>query len=82
MTQSPKEYAFELVEKYCNNIEDRTQTFLLSTFSAKQCVLIAINEIIKSRPSLPITDGACLIEDIELSTIYYQEVLKEIELIN
>jgi hypothetical protein len=45
---TPKEKALELVNEYLENIEDRTGTFLLSNYSAKQCALIAVNEIIKN----------------------------------
>ena len=34
---NPKEKAEQLVEKYLENIEDSTGTFLLSKYSAKQC---------------------------------------------
>jgi hypothetical protein len=47
---------------------------------AKQCALIAVDEIISSSPSLPILgDGGTYGEDIELSNKYWQEVKQEIE---
>ena len=43
---------------------------------AKQCAIIAVDEIIASSPSLPILgDGGYLSEDIELSKAYWGEVL-------
>ena len=47
---------------------------------AKQCALIAVDEIINSSPSLPILgDSGSYGEDIELSKIYWIEVKQEIE---
>ena len=47
--------------------------------AVKECVLIAVNEIIKSRPSLPILGDGYIREDIELSAKYWEEVKTEIE---
>lgn len=58
---TPKEKAKELVEKY-----DSTLTYLESKSKAKQCALIAVDEIIK---------------EVVLSTMYWQEVKQEIELL-
>jgi hypothetical protein len=47
---------------------------------AKQCALIAVDEIINSSPSLPILgDSGSYGEDIELSKLYWIEVKQEIE---
>ena len=43
---TPKEKAEELVLKFMHNVLDYTQTGL-DTFKAKQCALIAVDEIIK-----------------------------------
>lgn len=43
---TPKEKANELVESFLNNVEDRTQTFILSQYSAKTCALISVGEIL------------------------------------
>jgi hypothetical protein len=46
---------------------------------AKQCAIIAVDEIIASSPSLPILgDGGYLSEDIDLSEIYWQDVLNHL----
>jgi hypothetical protein len=47
--------------------------------AVKECALIAVNEIIKSRPSLPILGDGYIREDIELSAKYWEEVKTEIE---
>ena len=57
--KTPKEKAKELVEKY-----DSTLIYLESKSKAKQCALIAVDEIIK---------------EVVLSTMYWQEVKQEIE---
>ena len=64
---TPKEKAKELVEKYLSNIEDRTGTFILSQFSAKQCAKIAVEEILKA------------IYGWTLDIRYWNEVLTEID---
>jgi hypothetical protein len=72
--------AKELIENFLNNIEDRTGTFLLSNYSAKQCALIAVNEIFEhidyifqelKKDKLPNKFD----DEIE----YWNEVKKEIE---
>jgi len=75
----PKEKAEDLIRKYYTwgiNIEGQT----LSWLEAKQCALIAVNEIISSSPSLPILgDSGTYGEDIELSNKYWQQVKREIK---
>lgn len=52
----------------------------LNNYEAKQCFVICVDEIIKSRPSLPILlDNGSLGNDIELSTEFWQEVKQHIE---
>ena len=73
-TMEAKEKAKELFDKYDNILYKE-----YNNLEAKQCALIAVDEIINSSPSLPILgDGGTYGEDIELSTKYYQEVKEEI----
>jgi hypothetical protein len=73
----PKEKAEELVLKYLK-VDTNTKEWF-NTHIAKQCALLAVDEIIKSSPSLPILgDGGTFGEDIELSKKYWQEVKQEI----
>jgi len=46
-----KNKAQELIEKFLNKVEDRTQTFILSEFSAITCALILVNELLEAQPS-------------------------------
>lgn len=69
---TPKEKAEELHVEYWYLTNDARL--------AKQCALIAVDEIINSSPSLPILgDGGTFGEDIELSKSYWKEVKIEIE---
>jgi hypothetical protein len=69
-----KEKAKKLVDRY-----DSTLTYLESKAKAKECALIAVDEIIKSSPSLPIlSDNGTFGSDIEESTKYWNEVKEEI----
>lgn len=72
---TPKEKAKELVEKYLNNIEDRTGTFILSKYSAKQCALIALDEVIDA----VLNEEGFSIDYFNKVTSYWNEVKKEIE---
>lgn len=78
---TPKEKAEELVDKLKTPLilsdTDAGQE-IICTGIAKQCALIAVDEIINSSPSLPIL-GDTYIEDIGLSKIYWEEVKKEID---
>jgi hypothetical protein len=76
---TPKEKAKELVDKFYPSVQWKLgQENCLDR--AKQCALIAVDEIIESSPSLPILgDGGTFGEDIELSKIYWQEVKHELE---
>ena len=84
-----KEKAIELVDKmynsehcgiehfpnkrYCDCIE-------MNFFQAKQCALIALDEIINSSPSAPIlSDAGSFVNDIEESTEWWKGVRVEIE---
>ena len=60
---TPKEKAKELVDQY-----DETLTYLESKSKAKQCALIAVDEIITNRERIKGIDK-----------LYWQEVKQEIE---
>jgi len=70
---TPKDKAKELFDKYCYAIrtEETDSGYFTNVIYSKQCALIAVDEIIKSRPV--ITDSP-----VE-HQIYWQEVKKEIE---
>ena len=73
---TPKEKAKELLER----MTVHHWTDVCDSEGAKQCALIAVDEIINSSPSLPILgDSGSYGEDIELSKIYWQEVKQELE---
>jgi len=59
---TPKEKALELVNRYKSITSGKT-LFVYTTESAKQCALIAVDEILKLRVNIP----------------YWQEVKTEIE---
>jgi hypothetical protein len=68
MTLTPKEKAEELFKKYLRTYpiyDNPTVTISYTTNEAKQCALIAVDEILKY----------CHFDDIR----YWQEVKKEIE---
>ena len=70
---TPKEKAGELVEKY-----DETLTYLESKSKAKQCALIAVDEIDDIYQKLtPKDDPYYFLLELE----YWQEVKQEIELL-
>jgi hypothetical protein len=81
---TPKEKAIQLRDKYIfisfDTDEDYKSFKLKLLIHAKQCALIAVDEIIESKPSFPIEGkGGYLYEDIELSTEWWKKVRKEIE---
>jgi hypothetical protein len=63
---TPQEKANELVDRF-----DETLTYLESKQKAKQCALIAVDEILKDREEI---DGMRIINDP-----YWMEVKQEIE---
>ncbi len=72
---TPKEKAEELVEKY-----DETLTYLESKAKAKQCALIAVDEIIKANPYKWVYFMDQYTETVLTSNIqYWQEVKQELE---
>jgi hypothetical protein len=76
MVMTPKEKSSQLIVNYqlkCKSLDYN---------EAKQCALIAVDDIIESSPSLPILgDGGTFGEYIELSKAYWQEVKNEINLL-
>jgi hypothetical protein len=77
---TPKEKAKRLVENYCHKISLFSSLEIHYIELAKQCALIAVDEVIKSIPCIP-SPIPC--EDINDCTIqareFWQEVKKEIE---
>jgi len=81
---TPKEKAQELVDKYLNasfNCKDCDMPYcdmkctILSFNEAKQCAVIAVDEIIASNPIAFDEDDNCIEKQ------WWQEVKKEIELL-
>ena len=66
---TPEEKAIELVNKY-----DDALTYLESKSKAKQCALIAVNEIIKANPH-----SNAFNTDVSSTMPYWNAVRKEIE---
>jgi hypothetical protein len=78
-----KEQALELYGKFFSNAESRNYIGLydedLHKYNAKQCVLIAVDEIIKSSPARsPINDSSDFMPHFK-AVKYWQEVKQEIE---
>jgi hypothetical protein len=71
---TPQEKAKELVEKFLNEMEDK-ELVIHPNHYAKQCALIAVEEIFK----LPVCwfDRSASLEDDEMDTIEYWEQVKE-----
>jgi hypothetical protein len=74
---TPKEKANELVYNFRMNVLDRDGTSVMNLFETKQCVLLTIDEILKSIPS----SGYWHTYSIEIpnAIIYWQEVKQEVE---
>ena len=68
---TPKEKAAELIEKYKNSKDEFGYDLFDLDSSAKQCALIAVDEILK----ITWVDKFLITED------YWQEVKQEIELL-
>jgi hypothetical protein len=75
---TPKEKAEELFDKFRVKVHDRNGTSAMNGFEAKQCALIAVNEILKEY-----VHAENHIEDImgkiSIYIKYWQEVKQEIE---
>ena len=80
----PKEKATNLYELMFYKLNDSKGIFMdvdLKDECAKQCALIAVDEIIKASPTNPLKSGYIeLYSDmVDESTEYWEEVKKEIE---
>ena len=84
---TPKQEAFELFKKYSISVEvyfkedsiPRIVNAPMRAKSAKQCALIAVNELIESTFSVKWYGNNDIIPSDYLLTEYWQEVKKEIE---
>jgi len=79
---TPKEKVKELIHSYSKELlrsEYRINGFVIDRL-VKQCALIAVDELIKSSPSLPVlSDRGSFSTDIEESTRFFQEVKSELQ---
>lgn len=66
-----KEKAKELFDKFIVKVLDRDGTSAMNGFEAKQCALIAVDEVLKSQRNIYGVNNR--------ATTYYLEVKKEIE---
>ena len=66
---TPEDKARELVDKYKKQLDTATPTLYRPIYQAKQCALIAVDEII------------WLLNNNQIDIDYYQEVKQEIELL-
>ena len=75
-----KEKAKELFDKYCYAIrtEERDSGYFTNIIYAKQCALVAVDEIIKSNPCYEGSDRGGNFQWND-NTYYWQEVKQEIE---
>lgn len=85
---TPKEKAIDLVNRFSlvnakKYVEDGIThiDFALTDGDAKQCALIAVDEIIKSNPTNPLTGGYIeLYSDmVDEAIVFWQQVKSEIE---
>lgn len=72
---TPKEKAFKLLERFRLNVLDY-EGASINTHKAKQCAIIAVDEIMKTYPS---KNGIALYENQINDFEYWQRVKKEIE---
>jgi hypothetical protein len=70
---TPKEYAKELVNKMFS------LSYHLHAFPAKQCALIAVNEILNNNCGSHTDESNAKNEEIYCDEYYWQEVKQEIE---
>lgn len=68
---TPKEKAEELFDKFRVKVHDRNGTSAMNGFEAKQCALIAIDEILESNPNYP------EFKENEGTAIRYWELVKQ-----
>lgn len=72
---TPKEKAIDLVSKFFNNDLKNITTFELAEIEAKNCALIAVDEIdLIIQKFTPSDDEYCYLQELE----YWQEVKEEI----
>ena len=78
---TPKEKALYLCQKfgYLGIKWEQTEYTTLSLENAKQCALIAVDEIIKSEPILPMFFNYCVGDDNPSGTTWWILVKQEIE---
>ena len=83
MAHTPKEKAEELVRKFLEVPDSQFSDDgnLMFEVEAKQCAIIAVDEIIKSNPTNPLKSGYIEIysDMIDQSIEYWQQVKIEIE---
>ena len=81
----PKEKAIELFDKFRVKVHDRDGTSAMNGFEAKQCALIAVDEIILSRKDDSQFDDTLWAGGSDMYTMhpmylnYWQEVKQQIE---
>jgi hypothetical protein len=81
---TPKEKAVELYNKYEQLGKDFTRGVSMAEF-AKQCALIAVDEILNSNPHIYIEKGGSdcrgdwSYKEAQSNQLYWQEVKQEIE---
>ena len=81
----PKEKAIQLVDNFRLNVLDYDGSGL-NSFKAKQCALIAVDEILNTRPGSPYPHEIGLevngiYNQINYPTKYWEDVKQEIELL-
>ena len=82
---TPKEKAIDLVQKLIDKAYSEDSEGLYTNI-AKKAALIAVDEILKTKPGFPYPDDVGLeingiFNIINYPTIYWQEVKQEIELL-
>jgi hypothetical protein len=77
---TPKEKAKQLVERYLKETAWMPYS-AIPTFSkvAKGCAIIAVNEILESKPTIPFNATNPYSESTEVAALYWEEVKIEID---
>ena len=75
---TPKEKAEELIDKFYIKVYDREGTSAMNEFEAKQCALIAVDEILNDYSYMQNVRNANS-NQIHSRRVYWQEVKQEIE---
>ena len=76
---TPKEKAEELFDKFRVKVHDRDGTSAMNQFEAKQCALIAVDEMIEIYVSACVAMGMSKEDAEKQESKYLQEVKQEIE---